>query len=136
MKPYCIIIAAFLSVSIAFASDNNSGWISGGSSGDGSFEWECKVSQEVLDKAPRWNPSEGEIPLLPREAYLKAVEAFQGLDIGNPQFESIQLYVKSGASYQPPVYKIMLQGSKKRYIFILVFLDGTVIVPKITKNED
>lgn len=131
MKPHNIIILAIFAASLAIASENNPEWRERSWAHDGSFSWIREVPQSVIDKAPKWNPTQGELPLLPKEAYAKAVSSFKTLGLGEPKSRSLQLLV-SGS--RPPTYMIDIQGSNEYSVSFLVFLDGTVIAPTITKK--
>lgn len=116
----------------AIASDTDQDWKTTSLSGDGKFSWVREVPKSVIASAPQWNPDASALPLPPEEAYKKALTAFKALGIGEASFCSMELRVMPG---RPTNYEISFLDSRKNSFEILVFLDGTVISPRIEKNE-
>jgi hypothetical protein len=99
------------------------------------FAWPSDdVPESVVKNAPRWNPETGEIPLSPRNAYVKALEAFSKLGLGEGRCSNLALSVNPD---RPTAYAITFDSGldlnrKSTFVVgIFVYLDGTVVAPKL-----
>jgi hypothetical protein len=124
------VIIALLSVNVAFSAPKPD-WTQTCESPDG-FSWTLSIPRSQIDKAPRWNPETGDIPLSPRKAYQKAAEAFRTIAKGAPTF--IHMGFNAGIVDFPVAYLIQFKDSEDHPYTFVVFLDGQVVSPVIKQK--
>lgn len=129
LKSSLSILATFL-VGLAHASDYDPTWNAGGTGPD-NFSWERKVPRSVIEKAPYWTPDQGTIPVSPDQACEKAAAAFNQLGLGTPTFKTLQLLANKA---RPTTYTVSLEDKDGHFLDFLIFMDGTVISPVITRK--